>query len=140
MADYNDYLLKFKPFEEESNIPRLQIFKCTEDHHDGHPNCCPVMVDSIKSCSYGKPKNGKVAEDVAEFEGDDPYDDLRYACDTAERFYSLATDEWNKVEKQQKFIDMFERNKDFTAFYRNMRTLENQDDMPVRRFHRAPRY
>jgi len=138
MDTYSEYLDKFKPYEEETNIPRLLIMRCDEQHHDGHQNCCPVMIDSIKSCSYGKPKNGKVAEDVQEFEGDDAYDDLRYACDTAQRYMDLAGEEWKRVQKQQHYIDQVESNQDFTAFYRNMRALESDDDMrPIKMFHRA---
>jgi hypothetical protein len=138
LEEYKGYLELFEPPKQEENIPRLQIFMCPDDFHDGHPNCCPVMVDSIKACSYDKPdSSGKAAEDVAEFEGDDPYDDLRYAVDSAERYFEEAGEEFRKVEKQAAIIAQLNNSQDFTAFYRNMRTIEaGQKVEMVSRFHR----
>jgi hypothetical protein len=132
MDEYKNYLALFNPPEEETNIPRLQIFRCnnSDNNHEGHPNCCPTMIDSIKACNYDdKPSSGKAAEDVAEFEGDDPYDDLRYACDTAESFFTEAGDEFKKALKQAALIDQLKRTQDWTAFYRNARTIE-ADERP----------
>ncbi len=130
MDEYKNYLLLFSPPEEEINIPKLQIFKCSNDegNHEGHPHCCPVMIDAIKACNYDqKPSNGKAAEDVAEFEGDDPYDDLRYACDTAESYFNEAGEEFKKALKQATLIDQLKNTQDWTAFYRNARTIEAAD-------------
>lgn len=138
LEEYKGYLELFEPPKQEENIPRLQVFMCDEDFHDGHPNCCPVMVDSIKACFYDKPdSSGKAAEDVAEFEGDDPYDDLRYAVDSAERYFDEAGEEFKKVEKQAALIAQLNNSQDYTAFYRNMRAIEssNKTEM-VSRFHR----
>ena len=134
---YKTYLSIFDPPQEETNIPRLQIFCCGEDTHEGHSNCCPIMIDTIKACSYDKPKKDKPAEDVAEFEGDDPYDDLRYACDTAENYFEEAGHEFDKIKKQADIIARLNATGDMTAFYRNMRTVEaaNRPKM-VRMFHR----
>ena len=141
MVEYKSYLNMFNPPEEEKNIPRLQIFRCKEDKHDGHPNCCPVMIDSIKACSYDKKsKDGKPAEDVAEFEGDDPYDDLRYALDSAERYFDEAGEKFQKVVREATIVDQLQNNKDFTAYYRNMRSIEaNNAPQPVSRFHKGKR-
>ncbi len=139
MTEYKSYLAQYDlTRSEENNIPKLQIMRCSEESHDGHPNCCPIMIAAIKSCSYGKSKNNKPAEDVEEFDGDDPYDDLRYACDNAENYFELASEEFRKIEKKQKYIEQVEENKDFTAFYRNMRAVEAEDDIKaVTRFHKA---
>ncbi len=126
--EYNAYLRVFAPPEEEKNIPRLIIFRCDEDDHEGHPNCCPVMIDSIKACNYdNKPSNGKAVEDVAEFEGDDPYDDLRYAVDSAEGYFALASEEFKRALKQASLIEQLKNTQDYTAFYRNARTIEAAD-------------
>lgn len=138
LIEYKNYLSIFDSPEEETNIPKLQIFCCDAENHDGHPNCCPVMVDAIKACNYDKARNGKPVEDVAEFEGDDPYDDLRYACDTAERYFEDAQDEFKKIQKQEELINRLQGNQDYTMFYRQMRTLESNSDSryrPVNRFH-----
>lgn len=135
MEAYNNYFKLFTPPEPEINIPKLQIFLCNEDKHEGHPNCCPVMIDSIKACSYDKAKNNKAAEDVAEFEGDDPYDDLRYACDTAENYFIVAEREFSKILKQEEYVKLLEQHQDWTAFYRNMRQLESKEYIkPLNRY------
>ena len=138
MDEYRSYLKLFDPPEEEKDIPKLQIFRCKETNHEGHPNCCPVMIDSIKACNYdSKPANGKAVEDVAEFEGDDPYDDLRYACDAAEGYFREAGEEFKKVMRQATLIEQLKNTQDWTAFYRNARTIENAErPKMISRFHR----
>lgn len=140
MEEYKSYLSLFDPPEEEINIPRLQIFRCAADNHDGHPDCCPVMIESIKACSYDKKsKDGKPAEDVAEFEGDDPYDDLRYALDSAEKYFDEAGEEFKRVQREAAIISQLNATQDWTAFYRNMRTVEagsTSSATMIRRFKR----
>lgn len=138
MKEYNEYLASFRGPEPETNIPKLQILRCNEVNHDGHEFCCPVMIDAIKACSYDKKtKDGKPAEDIAEFDGDDPIDDLRYAVDSCERYVTDAADEFKKIQKQEAFANKLNETKDWTAFYRNMRTTEQIDDKwkPIRRYH-----
>lgn len=137
MEEYKSYLSLFDPPEEEDNIPKLQIFLCKDEHHEGHPNCCPVMIDSIKACNYDKKSsNGKPAEDVAEFEGDDPYDDLRYALDSAEKYFNEAGEEFDRVQAQANLIAKLNSSGDWTAYYRNCRTIEsNQQVKMIPRYH-----
>jgi len=138
MEEYRAYLHVFDPPEEETNIPRLQIFLCDANSHEGHPNCCPTMVDSIKACNYDKPRNNKPAEDVAEFEGDDPYDDIRYACDTAERYFDEASNEFRRVQREAEIHERLNSSQDWTAYYRNMRTLESANSVKmVSRYHKG---
>lgn len=140
-AQYKDYLRLFDPPEPEVNIPKFQIFKCDADIHEGHPNCCPVMIETIKACSYDKKnKDGKPAEDVAEFDGDDPYDDLRYAVDSAERYFDEAGDAFARVQRQAQITQILQANNDWTAYYRNMRNNEQAQKMQsVSRFHKRGR-
>jgi hypothetical protein len=136
MEQYQAYLRMFNPAEPEKNIPKLQIFRCEASDHTGHPNCCPMMIDAIRACSYDKPRDGKPAEDVAAFDGDDPYDDLRYAVDSAERYFIEAANEFDKIQKQEHLTEVLMGNMDWTAYYRQMRSV---DDAPkiqvVSRFH-----
>lgn len=140
MEEYKSYLRMFDPPEEETDIPRLQIFcckECLETPVEGHPDCCPEMIQSIKACNYDKPRNNKPSEDVAEFEGDDPYDDIRYACDTAERYYEEASEEFKRVQREALIIQQLNNTQDWTAYYRNMRTIEaGTEHKMVSRFHR----
>ncbi len=112
--DYNAYLMIFEPHKEEDNLPKLQIFKS-----------CELMQEAIKACTYEKAsKEGKAAEDVKEFDGDDPYDTLRYAVDSAERYFVESAREFSLIQKQQKLIEALKNTKDWTAYYMNMRIAE----------------
>lgn len=145
LMDYKSYLSLFDPPEEETNIPKLQIFCCEDssEGHEGHPNCCPLMIDAIQACSYDKTsKDGVPAEDVAEFSGDDPYDDLRYACDSAEQYFNEAGREFERIQKQAALTEALKNTGNWTAYYRNMRAIEasaaNRMQV-VRRFHKRGR-
>jgi len=139
LNDYKNYLALFDPPEPETNLPKFQIFRCAEggvNNHEGHPNCCPMMIESIKACNYDKPKNDVPAEDVKEFNGDDPYDNARYAVDTAERYFDEASEEFKRVQKEAAIISRLNATQDWTAFYRNMRTIESAETPHmVKRFH-----
>jgi hypothetical protein len=112
--DFNNYMALFNPPEEETNIPKLQIFEN-----------CPLMIQTLQACSYPRPgKDGKPPEDIAEFAGDDPYDTLRYACDKAERYFTEAADEFKALKRQEALIETLKNTNDWTAFYRNMAIIE----------------
>jgi len=117
MKEYKSYIDSFAPQEQETNIPRLQIFE----------NTCPILIDAIKACSYDKPKNNKPAEDIAEFEGDDPIDGLRYLVDAAESLFDEANVEFKRVQAQQALTDKLESSQDWTAFYRNAAKMESDE-------------
>jgi hypothetical protein len=110
MKEYESYLNSFSDPEPETNIPKLLIFKS-----------CPVLIEAIKACSYDKKK----VEDIASFAGDDPIDGLRYLVDAAEQFFETAVDEMSKVKRQEELLRRVHENNDWTAFYRNMRSLES---------------
>lgn len=135
---YREYLRSFDPPSPEINLPKWQIFCCEADNHEGHEFCCPTLITSIQACSYDKPRNNKVAEDVAEFEGDDPYDNSRYLLDTVDRYVREASDEFKKIQKQDALVQTLQGNNDWTMFYRNSRTLEANEvtQEPLRRFSR----
>lgn len=136
-VEYRAYLAMYEPPKDETNIPRLQIFRCEETNteHYGHPFCCNVLIETIKACTYDKPKNNKPAEDVAEFEGDDPYDGIRYLIDACERFFEEAAEEFKRIQKQEELALKVAVDRDWTAFYRNNRSLET-----THRIKSAPRY
>ncbi len=112
--EYKSYLNSFLP-EVPEIIPKLQIF-------DGE---CPLLVSAIQACVYAKPKNNKPAEDVEEFDGDDPYDGIRYIVDSAERYFEDAQVEFAAIQKQEELLKQLRENSDMTRFYRNMRTAES---------------
>jgi hypothetical protein len=106
----------------ETNLPKIQIFK----------GACPTLVDAIKACSYDKPKGNKPAEDIAEFEGDDPIDGLRYLVDAAEAYFDESEQEFRIVQKQEELIRQLSNSNDWTAFYRNMRKVESESDESIK--------
>lgn len=133
---YKGYLSLFEPSTPETNIPKLQIF-LDRNEEDEVISGCPLLVESIKACSYDKPKNNKPAEDVAEFDGDDPYDTLRYGCDASESYFDTAKEEFSKVQKQQEIVNRLTNTQDWTAFYRNMQAIDAQDNSkfkPIKRY------
>jgi hypothetical protein len=128
MTEYKSYMNSLNPREPETNLPKLQIF-----------NNCEVLITAIKACSYDKPKGNKSSEDIAEFEGDDPIDGLRYLVDAAEGFFDDSSEEFKRVEKQEALIQQLSANQDWTAFYRNMNKVETDSDEsphPIARYRR----
>lgn len=137
---YRDYLRLFDPPEEEINIPRLQITCCDEDNHEGHEDCCPLIIDAVQACVYDEPKQDKPAEDVKEFHGDDPYDTLRYGLDAVDSYVKESGDEFERIQKQQKLIEALENTQNWTGYYRQMGALEaNQNKMQVARRYNSRR-
>lgn len=132
IQEYNSYLKSFDPPEPEINIPKLQIF-----------NNCPAVINAIKSCVYAKASNGVPAEDVAEFDGDDPYDGIRYGCDAANRFFDEAAAEFAAITEKATLVNQLSETQDWTAYYRNMRIIEAGQGggtvHPVSRFHHRRR-
>lgn len=129
---YKAYMDRFKEAEEETNLPKLQIFKTANPRHE-----VPLVVDAIKACVYDKTN----VEDIAEFDGDDPVDGLRYFCDTVSSFVHLAVDRMKKAQQQKEIEDLFKATGDWTGFYRNMRHIESERTgiQPVSRYGRKGR-
>lgn len=107
---YHAYLDIFREPEPEINIPKLQIFKT-----------CNVVIEAIKQCVYDK----KRIEDIAEFDGDDPIDGLRYLVDAASEYERDAKQEMEKLQKQEHFDKLLLVSGDQSSYYRNMRQLES---------------
>jgi len=125
---YRVYLSIFEPHEVENNIPKLQIFSHS-------PEGLPIKLlnNALKACVYDKTN----PQDVAEFPGDDPYDVIRYMCECADEYFGEAENEFRIIQAQQELIDKLNRDKDWTAFYRQARTVESlEDTMPIRRYRR----
>ena len=106
------YKKQFYDEPEENNLPVLQIFEE-----------CKILIETIPMAIY----DDKKIEDIAEFEGDDPLDDLRYFCKAAKRFIDGEIGNLSFAEKKQRVVDQFHVTQDMTAFYRQMRYIEQQD-------------
>jgi len=132
LDEYHSYMASFKPSEPEENLPKFLIFKdCNEERKT------PEIINAIKACVYAKSIDGLVKEDVAQFNGDDPYDGIRMLLDGVERYFDEAEGEFEKIQKQEVLIDRLNNTNDWTAFYRNMRAVESNTGgvRPVSRYH-----
>ena len=87
----------------------------------------------------------KKIEDIAEFEGDDPIDCLRYFCKAAKRFIAGEIAGLDVAAKKQMAIEQLQSDRDMTSFYRRMEAIERhdqhtlQDCIPVSRRSRFAR-
>lgn len=115
---YAKYLEAFVPHEPETNLPKLQIFKN-----------CEKIIDVIPNCIYDEKKNkdGKsVAEDVKEFDGDDPYDGMRILLGGVKEYLITHAKELQENKERSDAINNLAQSGNQTAFYRRMEKAESQ--------------
>lgn len=127
---YKSYLSSFEPEKREENLPKLQIFPdCTQLR-----KCIPLCIYDKKSNTTNKP-----AEDVREFNGDDPYDTLRYLVSSVDKYLGTLKTEGDHREKVNEILEKFNRTGDYNYLHRSMEIVERQEPelLPVKRFHRA---
>lgn len=118
--EYRSYITSFAPVEQETNLPKLQIFRD-----------CSKLIEALRSCVYDKLN----VQDVAEFDGDDPYDGCRYIVDSADRFFNESANAFAEVQQREALIKNLEETKDWNHFYRNARLMEQRTKSKV-----FPRY
>ena len=104
-AKYDEYVKFFEEEPDELNLPKLQIF----EH-------CQAVIDCIPNCIYD-PDN---PEDVKEFDGDDPYDGLRYLLQAVSRFKDTsfrAGRRFDQLAQLEQSYQAGQRKGDLTSFY-----------------------
>lgn len=107
------YLNSFNRDEEsEVNLPRWQIF-----------NTCPVLIRTLPLCVYNT-KSGTNPEDVAEFNGDDPYDNSRYGLKAAEEFFNVAGKNEDQALASSEICEELQATGNINRFYNKMANLE----------------
>lgn len=106
---YDEYKHQFMDEEPEKNIPKLQIFEC-----------CKILIETIPVAIYDENKT----EDIAEFDGDDPLDNLRYLCKAVNRFMKGEIGKMDHMVKIQQAISNLQVTGDMTQFYRQMERIE----------------
>ena len=111
---YIRYTQMFQDIESAQKYPRLLI---SED--------CTELIDTIPNCVYAKDKNDEEIDDVAEFEGDDPYDTLRYLARAMTRFIIESKKSQQAFAEIQAIQDKLDNGGDMTEFYRMMEVREN---------------
>jgi hypothetical protein len=110
---YVEYVKLFEKEKDEKNLPKLQIF-----------DTCPMLVETIPACVYAdSPEEGKKAEDVKEFDGDDPYDCIRILLTGIREYQVQNAKQFEHDAKTQEAINQLAVG-DQTSFYRKMEFLE----------------
>lgn len=120
------YHASFLPQAPETNLPKLLIF-----------DTCPYLIGAIQACIPKKTN----PEDVEEFDGDDPYDGVRYMVKRVERYLHEARAEAKRRQSIESVLTKFQHDGDMTAFYRRMERLDAElakKVIPLRRIHAAP--
>ena len=114
LSAQRDYLNSFRGEESEDlkNLPKLLIFET-----------CPETIKAIPLCVYDKKK----VEDVAEFYGDDPYDETRYALKQIKRLKEGKQD--IILVDSAKAREQLEKSGDMTSYYINMKKIENKNSI-----------
>lgn len=119
---YEDYCQLFQPEPEEQFLPKFQVFEN-----------CEQTIKTLPICVYDKDR----PEDVAEFDGDDPYDETRYGLNACQTFLDGGYKEAQADAEKSKICSDYERTGDINTFYRRMDALDNRvtkQAQPLRRF------
>lgn len=98
---YQEYLRFFDEEMPETDLPKLQIFSNVTG-----------LPDALSQCVYDENN----PEDVAEFDGDDPYDGGRYLIQAVARWKEKARREGKKYEALQ-HLENYLKKSDQTQFY-----------------------
>lgn len=126
-----EYKEMFEPEKAEGILPKLQFFRT-----------CVETLDVLPKCVYNESKKaGKNPQDVKPFDGDDPYDETRYAISVADSLADSSDDEHKRLVAEGKIVDRLVVSGDQTTYYRSMEKFEreNQEVNEFKLFH-SPRF
>lgn len=110
---YDSYMNQFKAEEPENNLPRLQILASVMQNELG-------VVNTIPKCVYAD----KNKEDIAEFDGDDPIDCLRYGLKRVHLFFNQVANESEQRDKIAVIEDTLQKTQDYNRYYRQIAAAE----------------
>ena len=111
---YEEYIKLFMPEEPEHNLPKIQICKS-----------CAYLREALPACVYEQ-KDGKNTEDVAEFDGDDPYDGARYLIKAYHRYIRESKIKHTKQIALGEIIQKLSDTGDYNTFHRQMHNFEKK--------------
>jgi len=108
IESHKAYLAQFAPQSNtiEEELPKLKI-----------TSNCKTLIKTIPLCVYDERKDAN-EEDVKEFVGDDPYDDLKYYL---KKVSTMKAENLPDIPSEQD-----EKERDWNQFYRKMEILEAQ--------------
>lgn len=122
---YKEYVDLFREEEPESNLPKLQVCKS-----------CEEFRRVIPACVYAE-KEGKKAEDVAEFTGDDSYDGGRYLVKAIDDYWNLSSKLATQHDKLGQIVSRFEQTGDWNTYHRQMAQYDKEFRRPSKSVQRA---
>jgi hypothetical protein len=118
-----EYLNFFVEQPDETNLPKLQIFDIDPE---GTKAELSNLCECIANCIYDeKDVDGKPAEDVREFDGDDYYDMIRMLLRAVSDYVVGAADEFERRKRIDAVYQHLEKTGDQTRFYRVMENFES---------------
>ena len=116
--EYNKYLDSFRNEETESLqvIPKLQIFDSLN-----------LLKKTIPACIYDENRK----EDVKEFDGDDPYDTLRYLLKEVQDYQNDSAREFQRAEKLAEIEETLVRTNNYNQYLMNLAKMQEQVERPI---------
>jgi Terminase large subunit, T4likevirus-type, N-terminal len=118
---FDDYRKLFEPEVVETYLPKLMFDKS-----------CEKTIECLPHCVYAANTKGKPNEDVAEFPGDDPYDETRYGLQACQGYLDNGVDKFRMEEKVSDALASLEQTKDMTSFYMKMDKIDSSGRSPDR--------
>ena len=116
-----EYEKTFLVEEDEGYLPKLMIF-----------DNCKELINALPLCIYDKDHT----EDVAEFKGDDPYDNFRYGLKACQYFLDSGKERSGIEATRAQVLNSYKETGNATNFYMNMEKLERKEtklSMPINR-------
>jgi hypothetical protein len=128
---YVEYCSFFAEKPEETNLPKLRIFKESPEGISTEAFC-----ECIAGCVYDNNNaDGKPAEDVKEFDGDDYYDMLRMLLRSVNDYVTGAKDEFESRKELEEINHKLELTGDQFAYYQRMAAHEVGNEINSVRSH-----
>jgi len=122
---YDEYCNLFSPEEPEKFLPQFQVFpSCTE------------TIKTIPLCVYDKNN----PEDVAEFEGDDPYDETRYGLKACQFYLEGGLEQMKSASERSRICSDYEQTGNANHFYMQMANLDAKESVgqkAIKKFHKS---
>jgi hypothetical protein len=124
---YEEYCDLFQPERLEEFLPQFQVF-----------DTCEETIKTLPLCVYDK----NHVEDVAEFEGDDPYDETRYGLKACQNYLDdpSSLTEHQNLDKRARICSTYEQTGNINQFYMQMNNLDATEQKAqtfVKQFHRS---
>lgn len=118
LEEYKDYLASFEEEQPEDvkHLPKLQIF-----------NNLPLLINILPACIYDEHNK----EDVKEFDGDDPYDTLRYLLKEVDSYVHDVKRAYVKEQKVQEIEQRLSDTKNFHEYFMQMRNLKHTEHISM---------